>query len=100
MNMGGNVDPALNENDEGLEQDVVNPESVDINVEILQNVSSNTNTSTSSDLETDESVLESHLNILALGEEKDALELNKDVLKTAIEEEDSDNKEGIGVLEV
>ena len=45
MNMGGNVDPALNENDEGLGQDVVNPESVDTNVDILQNVSSNTNTS-------------------------------------------------------
>ena len=45
MNMGGNVDPAVNENDEGLGQDVVHPKSGDINVENLQNVSSNTNTS-------------------------------------------------------
>ena len=45
MNMGGIVDPALNENEEGLEQDVVNPESVDTNVENLQNVPSNHNNS-------------------------------------------------------
>ena len=43
--MGGNGDPALNENEEGLEQDVVYPESVDTNVENLQNVPSNYNNS-------------------------------------------------------
>ena len=43
--MGGNGDPALNENDDGLEQDVVNPESGDTNVINLQNISSNTNNS-------------------------------------------------------
>ena len=43
--MGGNVDPALNENDEGLGQDVAHPKSGDINVDKINNVSSNTNNS-------------------------------------------------------
>ena len=41
MNMGGFIDPSLNEKEEGLEQDVVIPESVDKNVEIINNVTSN-----------------------------------------------------------
>ena len=45
MNMGGNVDPDFNENDEGLGQDVAHPKSGDTNVDITNNVSSNTNTS-------------------------------------------------------
>ena len=43
MNMGGNIDPDLNEKDVGREQDVANPKSVDKDVKILNNVSSNSN---------------------------------------------------------
>ena len=43
--MGVIIDPDVNENEEGLEQDVVHPESVDTNVENLQNVPSNHNNS-------------------------------------------------------
>ena len=44
--MGGNSDSIFNENDEGFKQDVAHPKSGDTNVEIINNVDSNTNTST------------------------------------------------------
>ena len=45
MNMGGNIDPDLNEKDVGRGQDVAHPKSVDKDVKILNNVSSNSNIS-------------------------------------------------------
>ena len=49
MNMGGNIDPDLNENDEGQIQDVAHPKSGDTNVDKINNVSSNTNNNTKFD---------------------------------------------------
>ena len=43
--MGGFSNPNDNEKEEGLEQDVVFPEFVDINVEQINNVNSNLNNS-------------------------------------------------------
>ena len=45
MNMGGSIDPNFKENDEGFEQDVAHPKSGDNNVEHINNVNSNSNTS-------------------------------------------------------